>query len=260
MRERTPKLAIVVLLATLALPAPLWAQDEAPDGEPVQPATAPAVEPEAPPPAPPPAEEEPEPQVTPDPAEPAPERDPATAAPPAPVAPAAPVVARRGGVTVSMIDYAFQPASVEIGVGESITFTSDGPDEPHTATADDGSFDTGEVPVGGSATVTFDQAGTFPYLCTLHPSMTGTVTVLAEDTGTTPREDTGDDTSDPGATGVPGPTEADAVASPDAAGTATTLPATGDETGLLAAAGFALLACGLQLLAAQRLARRCSAR
>ena len=260
MRERTPKLAVVVLLITLALPAPLWAQDEPAGGEPVAPATAPAADPAAPPPppAPPPAEEAPDPtEVTPDPPAPDPEpADPATEAPAAPVAPATPVVARQGGATVSMIDYAYQPASVQIDAGQSITFTSDGPDEPHTATASDGSFDTGEVAVGGSATVTFDQAGSFPYVCTLHPNMKGTVTVLAADTGG-PTPNAGDGGGTGATTDVPGPTEEAAVASPDAAGSSSALPATGAETGLLAAAGLALLACGLQLLAAQRLARRC---
>ena len=257
MRERTPTLAVAVLVMALVLPAPLHAQD-ATGGEPIDPA-APAAEPAAPNAPAPPAEETPAPEVDQEPATPAPEpTDPAVEAPAAPVAPATPVAVRQGGTTVSMIDFAFRPSAVEIAVGDSITFTSDGPDEPHTATASDGSWDTGEVAVGGSSTITFSRAGTFPYICALHPNMKGTVTVLAEDTGGGASPTAGGGGGGSGTpSGVPGPTEEAAVASPDAAGTSTALPATGAETGLLAAAGLGLLACGLQLLAAQRLARRC---
>ena len=259
MRERTPTLAVAVLVMALVLPAPLYAQD-ATGGEPIDPAV-PAAEPAAPVPADPPAGEAPAPEVTQEPATPTPEptdpADPAVEAPAAPVAPATPVAVRQGGIAVSMIDYAYEPASVQVDVGGSITFVNDGPDEPHTATASDGSWDTGEVAVGGSSTITFSRAGTFPYICALHPNMKGSVTVLAEDTGGGASPTAGDGGSSGTPSGVPGPTEEAAVASPDAAGTSTALPATGAETGLLAAAGLALLACGLQLFAAQRLARRC---
>ena len=247
-----------MLALALALPAPLWAQDDAaleapapaaattPSPPPADPSVAPQAEPEQPPA--PPAEA----PSTPEPA-------PATAPEPASVAPApAPTLARQGGVTVSMVDYAFEPSAIEITVGGSVTWVNNGPDEPHTATADDGSFDTGELAVGASSTGGFDQAGSFSYLCSLHPGMTGTVTVLAA-ADNAPRDDgtgAGGNTTDPGAA----PTEAAAVASPTAAGTANSLPATGAATGLLAAAGLALVACGLQLLLAQRYGRRCSER
>ena len=249
------------MCAALATPAPLWAQEEpTPPGEvPAAPVGEPPAAPAAPdPPTPSSPEPGPAPGAPTAPAapEPNPSQMPSAAAPVAEVVPAAPVSARQGGVTVSMIDYAYEPSSIEIALGGSVTFVNDGPDEPHTATADDGSFDTGEVAVGGSSTVSFDRAGTFSYLCTLHPNMKGSVTVLASDDGTADPT-AGNDPSGTGDPSVPGPTEAAAVASPDAAGSATALPATGAETGLLAAAGLALLACGLQLVAAQRLARRC---
>jgi hypothetical protein len=49
---------------------------------------------------------------------------------------------------------------------------------PHTTTADDGSFDSGIVDPGTIFTATFDELGTFSYSCLVHPSMTGTVTVV----------------------------------------------------------------------------------
>jgi hypothetical protein len=65
----------------------------------------------------------------------------------------------------------------------------------HTATADGGSFDTGTIGGGGSDSVTFSTAGTFAYHCTIHPAMTGTISVQAAagggggSTATTPPTD-----------------------------------------------------------------------
>src|SRR5206468_12016366 len=63
---------------------------------------------------------------------------------------------------VSMEDFFFSPASVTVHVGDLVTWHNTGK-EPHTATADDGSFDTGTVTAGGSASHMFTQAGTFTY-------------------------------------------------------------------------------------------------
>ena len=57
-----------------------------------------------------------------------------------------------------------------------MTFTNNDT-APHTATADDDSWDAGEIAPGASATVTFDTAGSFPYHCNFHPNMTATITV-----------------------------------------------------------------------------------
>ena len=70
----------------------------------------------------------------------------------------------------------FDPASISVAAGTEIVFTNDGA-EVHTATADDGSFDTGTLSSGGTASVTFDEPGTFTYKCSLHPWMTGEVVV-----------------------------------------------------------------------------------
>jgi plastocyanin len=45
------------------------------------------------------------------------------------------------------------------------------------ATAHDESWDTGTIEPGESATVTVEEAGTFAYHCSFHPSMTATITV-----------------------------------------------------------------------------------
>jgi plastocyanin len=49
---------------------------------------------------------------------------------------------------------------------------------PHTATADDGSFDTGVIEEGKLGSATFKEPGTFTYFCEIHPTMHGTVEVV----------------------------------------------------------------------------------
>jgi plastocyanin len=64
----------------------------------------------------------------------------------------------------------FSVKSLNVAVGDTVTFTNtDG--APHTATANDGSFDTGRLNKGQSATVTITAAGVFAYFCAVHPSM-----------------------------------------------------------------------------------------
>ncbi len=249
MRRRRLSVAVAVLGLALS-PATLWAQEGGEPEPPVEPPDPAEVEPD---PAPPPPEENPS---TPPPPDPPPEPGPGQVPPdppdgtPAPEPRATPVL-RQSGASVSIIDFAFQPSAIQVTVGGSVTWTNNGA-EAHTASSD--TFDTGEIGVGSSASVPFDQEGSVSYFCSIHPEMTGTVTVVGTTEEPPPDGDDGTDgTDDDGS--VPGPTEAAAVASPDAAGTDGSLPATGAETGLLAAVGLMLLAVGAQLLAAQRLRR-----
>ncbi|MEX2237613.1 MAG: plastocyanin/azurin family copper-binding protein [Dehalococcoidia bacterium] len=76
-------------------------------------------------------------------------------------------------------DFTFQPPHIQVTVGDTVTFTQGADPEPHTATADDGSFDTDILEEEGvSADVTFDTAGEFSYFCAVHPDMLGLVTVV----------------------------------------------------------------------------------
>jgi plastocyanin len=79
---------------------------------------------------------------------------------------------------VTIAGFAFDPATVTIQVGDSVTWTNED-SVGHTATAADGSFDTGSIANGASDTVTFDTAGTFAYICSIHPQMAGSVVVEA---------------------------------------------------------------------------------
>lgn len=108
----------------------------------------------------------------------------ATAAPVAPAATAAPVtpttVAPTGSAsaneaTVGIADFTFTPATVNIPVGGSVVWTNNDKQQ-HTATSA-GNFDAGAIQPGTSTTVAFDTAGSFIYICSFHPFMTGTVVV-----------------------------------------------------------------------------------
>src|SRR5436305_6687609 len=75
--------------------------------------------------------------------------------------------------------WCFSPNPIQISAGSTVTWTNNtGP--RHTATSDTGAWTTGNIAPGGtSAAVAFPTAGTFPYHCAIHPSMTGTVIVSA---------------------------------------------------------------------------------
>lgn len=77
---------------------------------------------------------------------------------------------------VSVQNSAFAPPTVSVKVGEQVTWTFRD-SFSHTATADDGSFDSGSKSGDATFSHTFDKAGTFGYKCAIHPAMTGTVRV-----------------------------------------------------------------------------------
>jgi plastocyanin len=77
---------------------------------------------------------------------------------------------------VSVVDFAFEPGTVTVPVGVTVTWTNTG-SRPHTVTADDGSFDSGRLDPGEQFSQTFDQPGTFTYHCGFHPEMQGSIVV-----------------------------------------------------------------------------------
>lgn len=92
------------------------------------------------------------------------------------VQPAAEVPA--GSVEVQIVDDeadAFQPGTVTIDVGQSVTWVNLD-DDDHTASS--AGFDTGIIRPGELATVTFSEPGSFVYSCQIHPEMVGRVEVL----------------------------------------------------------------------------------
>jgi plastocyanin len=86
-------------------------------------------------------------------------------------------------VTINMLDFSFDPVTIEVPAGTTITWVNVG-DFQHSATADDGSWDTGLFDSGGRASITFDTPGTYPYYCILHGTpggngMSGVIIVVA---------------------------------------------------------------------------------
>jgi plastocyanin len=145
-----------------------------------------------------------------------------------------------GDPGVAIADFHFTPGTTTIHVGVTVTWSNSGPSS-HTATATNGSFNTGILKKGQSASHTFTQAGTFAYACQIHPFMHGTIVVLASTTSTTQATTTPTTSTTPAST-TPTPTSSTA-----AADTGPSLPNTGFNVleGLLA--GLALLALGTAL-------------
>jgi plastocyanin len=80
------------------------------------------------------------------------------------------------GDGAQLSDYKFDPPTLQIHVGDSVTWVNAGT-QGHTVTTADQSFDSGNVDPGGSWSLEFDTPGTFGYTCTPHPWMKGTIVV-----------------------------------------------------------------------------------
>lgn len=128
-----------------------------------------------------------------------------------------PVPAGAASLGVSMTGIKFVPPALTVHVGDTVKWTNNDGPIPHTVTATSGaSFDSGVFSGGETYSRTFNSEGLVSYRCNVHPTMTGTVDVVAADTTTTR----------PGAAttvvGVPGPKIS---TPPDASGG--TMPRTG---------------------------------
>jgi amicyanin len=90
-----------------------------------------------------------------------------------------PATPARGAThAVAIADFAFGPATLTITVGDTVTWTNEDA-VVHTATSVNGAFDSGDLEQGASYSLTFTTPGTYDYLCTPHPSMTGRIVVVA---------------------------------------------------------------------------------
>jgi hypothetical protein len=79
---------------------------------------------------------------------------------------------------VFMTDNNYQPQTVTITVGSTIRWMNEGPSQ-HTTTSDTGVWDSGILNPGFGFQFMFNTPGTYPYHCTLHPGMIGTILVQA---------------------------------------------------------------------------------
>jgi plastocyanin len=76
---------------------------------------------------------------------------------------------------VAISGFSFSPRTVTVDVGDSVTWTNSDA-QTHTATSA-GDWDTGDIGNGESRSITMRRAGTYDYICTIHPTMTGRVVV-----------------------------------------------------------------------------------
>jgi plastocyanin len=143
--------------------------------------------------------------------------------------------AAAGSVTIK--DFSFGPSSISVHVGDTVTWVNNGPTD-HTATAGNGSFDTGTLKKGQSASHTFTSAGTVSYICSIHPFMKGTVVVAAAGGGGSGGSSAG--AGSPGS-GNGNPTPAAPAQSSGG------LPNTGVDVGLVLLSSALLIASGLVL-------------
>jgi plastocyanin len=91
----------------------------------------------------------------------------------------APAVEPRGTVEIvriKMVDNRFRPANITIEQGTVVKWRNRG-DNVHTTTSDTGVWDSGTLSTGESFRRRFRRTGTFEYHCSIHLTMTGTITV-----------------------------------------------------------------------------------
>jgi plastocyanin len=80
------------------------------------------------------------------------------------------------GSAVAIANFAFDPKDLTVKVGDTVTWTNNDSTD-HTVALDDGSSTSPNIPQGGTYQMTFSKAGTVAYHCSIHPSMTATITV-----------------------------------------------------------------------------------
>ena len=84
--------------------------------------------------------------------------------------------ASSGGVKIKVAGFAFNPTSVTVKKGQTVTWTNSDP-AAHNVTSSDGTIQSKDFSNGQSFTYTATQAGTFQYTCTIHPQMQATLIV-----------------------------------------------------------------------------------
>jgi len=76
----------------------------------------------------------------------------------------------------SMTTTAYSPNPVTLSVGATVTWVNND-NTAHTATSNNGAFDTGAIPAGGRFSRQFSNTGSFAYHCSFHPNMIATLNV-----------------------------------------------------------------------------------
>lgn len=81
-----------------------------------------------------------------------------------------------GKYTVSIQDFSFQPETLNVPVGATVTWTNKD-EEPHTVFSSDDVFKSKALDTDEKFSFTFERAGTYKYFCSVHPKMVATIVV-----------------------------------------------------------------------------------
>ena len=159
--------------------------------------------------------------------------------------------------TVLMRDIEFNPRDLTIDPGDTVRWENED-SEPHNAIGEDDSFETPVIDQGETSEHTFQSSGEYPYFCTIHPGMDGTITVRGSGSGGSGSGgsgsgsgsgDTASGTGDTAASGTSGGgTSATGSGDTAGSGSSSSLPATGLDVLWLGLIGWGLLALGAGLL------------
>jgi len=88
----------------------------------------------------------------------------------------APSASSEGAAAVAIKNFEYSPSDLKVAAGSEVSVVNED-SAPHTLTADDGSFDTGNLSEGQKASVKPSKAGRVSYHCTIHDYMKGTLEV-----------------------------------------------------------------------------------
>jgi plastocyanin len=82
--------------------------------------------------------------------------------------------------TVTIDNYAYQPAEITVAPGTTVTWTNAQTDDVHSTTSNDGVWDSDTLDTGSSFKFTFNDPGDYGYYCSQHPDMQGVVHVSGD--------------------------------------------------------------------------------
>lgn len=155
--------------------------------------------------------------------------------------------------TVAMRNIEFKPRNITIDVGDVVRWRNED-DVPHDALGRNNSFETPVIEGGETSQQSFDEGGRYPYFCSIHQGMTGTIQVGSSGTGAGGGSGSGDTSTGSGGSAAAGGTSGTGIASgtggttgfgsSGSTGTTSTLPATGSDVLWLGLVGYGLLALG----------------
>ena len=81
--------------------------------------------------------------------------------------------------TITINNMAYSNTNLQVAIGTKVTWVNND-NMTHTVTADNNSFDSGDIGPGGTFNYTFNSTGTYAYHCKYHSTMTGVIVVVTQ--------------------------------------------------------------------------------